>query len=477
MDVNGANQVRLTPFDTNEELDPAWSPDGTKIAFSSNRDGNYEIYVMNADGSNQTRLTYYNGVDFSPEWSPDGTKIAFTRGPFLASPTRWIMVMKANGTDVRLLTDPNGGWSERPTWSPDGSQIAFTRNQGTNFLEIYVVKTDGSDSTNPKRLTNNLRLDDYPSWSPDGTRIAFTSDRDDPGNWEIYVMDTSNTNIVTRLTNDPGGDYGPSWSPDSAQILFNSNRNGNYEVYAMNADGNYVTNISNHVANDNFAVWQPGIAWSVPTGTGSNVNVQIGVVSVTFGGVTQAGDTTQYPIDPNSAGPPPSGYMFVPGYPAYEISTTAVYTPPVIVCIQVPAVTHPVEFNLLKIFHFQNGALQDVTISRDFPSRSVCGQVNSLSPFAIARPLAPTAANVSVGGRVTSADGMPIVRARVMLADPQGTVRTAVTNNFGRYRIDDVAVGRIYMLSVSAKQYQFEPQSVQVQDEIADLDIVALPEK
>jgi hypothetical protein len=155
MNADGSDQIRLTNNSANDYTS-AWSPDGTEIAFSSDRDGNYEIYVMNADGSDQIRLTNNSANDRFPAWSPDGTEIAFS--------------------------------SDR-----DGD------------FEIYVMNADGSDQI---RLTNNSANDDYPAWSPDGTKITFSSDRD--GNHEIYVMNADGSDQI-RLTNNPTLDWFPAW--------------------------------------------------------------------------------------------------------------------------------------------------------------------------------------------------------------------------------------------------------------------------
>jgi len=151
----------------------------SKIAFQSNRDGRYQIYVMNADGTEQTRLTINSSNDSEPSWSPDGQKIAFVSQ---RDGNREIYVMNADGTgQTRLTTNP--GRDDNPSWSPDGKKIVFQSYRDVNW-EIYVINADGTGLT---RLTNNIAEDYAPSWSPDGQKITFESLRDWQ-NIEIYVM-------------------------------------------------------------------------------------------------------------------------------------------------------------------------------------------------------------------------------------------------------------------------------------------------
>jgi TolB protein len=224
MNADGTSPINLTnsaAFDGG----PAWSPDGTRIAFTTVRDGNAEIYVMNADGTGLMRLTNNGEEDDSPAWSPDGTQIAFATdrdGPVSGSSAFEIYVMNADGTSQTRLTNEQPA-SSKPAWSPDGTQIAFARAG-----DIYVMNADG---TSPINLTPNsdLVFDFDPAWSPDGTQIAFQRAG------EIYVMNADGTSPM-NLTNHAAFDFEPAWSPDGTQITFSTDRDGNLEIYVMNAD-------------------------------------------------------------------------------------------------------------------------------------------------------------------------------------------------------------------------------------------------
>ena len=217
-----------------------------RIAFHSQRDGNWEIYVMNADGSDITRLTTQNEIDAHPAWSPDGEQIAFTSR---RSGDGDVYVMNADGSDPTRITlhrDSDGG----PAWSPDGQQILFdTDRDGNN--EIYVMNADG---TRVKRLTNHPDDDGFPTFSPDGQKIAFQSNRH--GNSEIYVMNADGSG-VRRLTREPANDRVAAWSPDGEKIAFRSERDGNSEIYVMNADGSEATRLTFDPGDDRFPAWSP----------------------------------------------------------------------------------------------------------------------------------------------------------------------------------------------------------------------------
>ena len=232
MNADGSNQRRLTDNRASDTF-PAWSPDGTQIAFHSHRTGNWDIFLMNADGSNQRRLTDNRASDRSPIWSPDGTQIAFVSG---RTGNDDIFLMDADGEDeyLRRLTNDSGP-DQSPAWSPDGTQIAFHSHRGD--WDIFLMNADGS---NPHRLTYSIASDTFPAWSPDGTQIAFQSYRD--GDSDIYVMDADGSNL-RRLTNNSASDREPAWSPDGTQIAFHYDRGGaadewdDWDIYVMDLLG------------------------------------------------------------------------------------------------------------------------------------------------------------------------------------------------------------------------------------------------
>ena len=210
----------------------AWSPDGRRIAFLTDRDGNFEIYVMNADGSGQRNLTRKPAFDSDPLWSPDARKIAFvSAGDGKGPPRRQeIYVMNADGSGLRTLARGHA-----PAWSPDGRRIAFRSDRDGNG-EVYVMNADG---TGLRRLTHNPASDGGALWSLDGRRIFFV--RFQHGNSEIYVMNADGSG-EQNLTSEArparrAYDGSPVMSPDGRRIAFVSERDGNGQIYVMNADG------------------------------------------------------------------------------------------------------------------------------------------------------------------------------------------------------------------------------------------------
>ena len=217
-----------------------------RIAFVSDRDGNPEIYVVNADGTDLTRLTDTPGAEGEPVWSPDGQRIAFLYGD--------IYVMNADGTDRTQITDISAG-KENIAWSPDGQRIlfrvVFSRTSNARGWVIYVVNADGTGIT---QLTTTYtqgppELRSQIGWSPDSRRIVFSSE----GN--IYSVRADEGRRPPRLLLANG--VQPAWSPDGQSIAFVSSISGNREIYVMNADGSGEARLTYNSSHDEEPVWSP----------------------------------------------------------------------------------------------------------------------------------------------------------------------------------------------------------------------------
>jgi Tol biopolymer transport system component len=187
-----------------------------KIVYISPRNGNNEIFVMNADGQDRKRLTKNDTDDLGPDWSPDGSKITFS--------SNGIHVMNANGNNSLGIT--SNILDQDPDWSPDGSRIVFWSVDG-----IFTVNSDGSNLTTIVAAASNAFYQ-QPAWSPNGNRIAFSSNVED-GTFQIYLMDANGSN-QKKLTNGLSGAGSPAWSPDGSKIAFQALNNGAFAIFVMN---------------------------------------------------------------------------------------------------------------------------------------------------------------------------------------------------------------------------------------------------
>ena len=239
MKADGTGLRRLTN-DPAEDLEPAWSSDGTQLAFVRQRSGsNFEIYKMNADGSGVTRLTRNSAMDASPAWSPDGTKIAFSSN---RSGGDQIYLMRADGSGVTRLTSGSAS-GDTPAWSPDGTKIAFGRSG-----DIYVMNATGSGVT---AVTSGAAVDRVPDWSPDGTKIAFQRQAVLSSFFDIFVVNANGTGL-TQLTSNRSS-RSPTWSRDGTKIAFENAQ----EIKVMNADGTGVTSLTHNSDFDGYPAWGP----------------------------------------------------------------------------------------------------------------------------------------------------------------------------------------------------------------------------
>lgn len=235
-----------------DDFAPVWSPSGQQVAFLSDRDGNHEVYVAIADGSNVTRATNTAVDESQIVWSPDGTRIAYVSQTEQGSPALyWIDL--ANLVPVRLLETDHG--ETDPAWSPDGTRIAFvTLDEQGKSTGIEVRYPDTVERV---KVTDS---EDYaPAWSPDSLHLAFVSLRD--GDEEVYAVEVGDRGAaaaVVQITNNQDRDYAPEWSPDGSRIAFLSDRDGGVDdVYASSPEGRDLVAVTNTSAAEQGFAWGP----------------------------------------------------------------------------------------------------------------------------------------------------------------------------------------------------------------------------
>lgn len=235
VNADGSGLTRLTN-DPSDDGDPVWSPDGQRIAFVSNRSGDYEIYVMNADGSDVVRRTFSANHSQEPSWSPDGTLLAYSRLSD-GSMNLWIVGADAGGPEPALLFG-TPGWDVRPAWSPDGTRLALVSDWAAyDFVEdIYLINADGSGF---EQLTGDIFYHvDYPSWSPDGSLMAVTIKKD-PGGMGEYVTSIGLMNAdgtaLHPLVSEAAGKG--AWSPDGQMIAYTSGVGDVRHILWVRVDG------------------------------------------------------------------------------------------------------------------------------------------------------------------------------------------------------------------------------------------------
>ena len=249
--LDDAGHIKRMTDNPAADIQPVWAPDMQRFAFTTNRDGQNEIYLMNADGTNLLNLTTNPADDQYPTWSVDGQWIAFSSN---RDGNDEIYLLNVSTYEVHNLTNSPGNdtqpnWVRSTTMDPSGEFILFTSDRDGN-QEIYRMKTDGTEAVN---LTGNPANDQMAKGSPDSTLVVFTTDRD--GNQEIYSMRIDG-NGPANLTNNPSNDFGSCWSPEQAWIAFTSARNGNNEVYITKPGVSELYNLTNNPSSDQVADWR-----------------------------------------------------------------------------------------------------------------------------------------------------------------------------------------------------------------------------
>lgn len=245
LNLANLSAARLTN-NSAQDVQPALAPDSVQIAYVSNQNGNNEIYLIGVSGGIASNLTNNVGDDQQPTWSPDGNWIAFTTN---RDGNQEIYIMQRDGSELRNLTN-NPASDFAPTWFSSGGVewIAFTSMRDGN-QEVYKVRPDGTGLTN---LTQNPANDHSPAGFIGGTILAFVSDRN--GNWDIYTMNDMGGSI-TNITNNPAQDIEPAFNPDGNWISFTTNREGNLEIYFVGRNGGTAFNLTKSLSQDRDSDW------------------------------------------------------------------------------------------------------------------------------------------------------------------------------------------------------------------------------
>lgn len=269
MNADGSNPRNLT---NNPAPDghPSWSPDGKKLAFHSERDGNRDIYVMNSDGTGLQRLTEDPAADHSPAWSPDGSKIAFVSDRIGRT---HIWLMDSDGSDLTDLTPRHNRSARWPAWSPNGETIAYIFRSS-----LWYMSPDGRTGSLVIDA-DDFVLDGFfvgtPDWSPDGENIAllanfrdrdglvgrlYTAESEEGYNFrEVLPLEPRDRPYVDQVATWPveGPDERPTWSPDGKKIVFASLTDGDWEIWVADVEAQTATRLTEQKGTDSFAAWEP----------------------------------------------------------------------------------------------------------------------------------------------------------------------------------------------------------------------------
>lgn len=412
----------------------SFSNDGSQIVFACDFDSGNGIFTARFDGSDLAQISTERGN--SPRFSPDGARIAFVRDQL-------IRVMNSDGSGAATLfnTDGNGGgFVHHLDWSPDGSKIVLSKTStGSIRQDLFTLNSDGTNLT-PIAIGGQGFA---PRYSPDGSQIAFLFSPLTPTfarSGQVALINANGTGF--SLTSSPATTSKVDWAPDGSFLSYTLPSGGAYGV--METDGTNQRTLSFGVPEHDLG---PGFAPTTPTGT--SVTTTAGAVDVTFNGVSTGGQTTAVPIPPNSAGTAPSG--FVLGTQAYEISTTAAFTPAITVCFAVQGAPTQTQFDQMSILHNEGGVLVDRTVSRNFATKQICASVLSLSPFVLAEQIDSNLPSIT--GLILDNNGVPMSGVSVNLTgaelrqtqtDPDGSFKFVNLTANGNYNISPKQVGYLF---------------------------------
>ena len=243
LEIATRNITRITDA-PEKDAAPSWSPDGTRLVFESFRDGNFEIYMVNADGSNPTRLTNDPAGDSSPIWSPIANEIAFVSNRFGNSD---IFLLTLNGIPSTLTT--NSAPDSAPAWSPDGSKIAFQAFSG----ELSNICIIGRDALGQQCLTTNPSDYGSPAWSPDGNFLAVNAKQNIGYGFNIFKVADGSSVQLSAPGIDPRG--GPIWSPEGMRLVFQAQADGNMDLFVALISTNEFTRLTSISGYDGEPAW------------------------------------------------------------------------------------------------------------------------------------------------------------------------------------------------------------------------------
>ena len=269
--AKGSPAVRLTTSAA-DDFAPSFSPDGARIAFTSDRRGNYDVYTMNSAGRDLRRITRSPGKDAFPSWSPDGRTLAFASN----RTGDWeIYTTNANGSGHLVQVTHRAGVDSLPVWSPDGTRLAFDAPRNGHY-QICVVPAGGGTIT---VLTSGTARNVQPAWSPDGSKIAFTSNRS--GSFDIWTIAVA-SRTLHRVTTDSAAELQPAWSPDGTRLLFARATATGQTIDVMPAGGGAASVLTGLRGNE-IPHWQPVTATAV-TGVSPGQGPSAGGTTVTISG-------------------------------------------------------------------------------------------------------------------------------------------------------------------------------------------------